>query len=606
MFKLLRSKAKVFYWVIAGSFFLFLGLGGLTGRGCQAPGSNPYETGVIGSVNGRALSSQDYDFTVRQQTALMRQQTPGGELNANQYAAARERAWQEMVRNALVEEAIAKRKIKVSDQEVLDAFQNNPPMELLNAYRDENGAIDLERYFADLQNPEADWSRAEDFVRDVYLPRMKLMDEIAADAFVSDEEVRAEYVRQTGRAVAEYMGLAFAALDDGFEPTDEAIGAWYDAHPDDYRRPARARVQAVRFAKEASETDYEEIRAFMADIREEIVSGKKDFATAAAEYSEDGTARNGGDLGTFDRNRMVEPFTEVAFSLPVGEISQPVRTQFGWHLIEVLAQDRDKDTDEVYQVHARHILLKVTPGPATLDLLREAAEAFRARVDGGSFAATAEAEAMDLVEPEPFVAGRDIPGLAMTLAGGSWAHSAEPGAVSPVFENEQFYYVVHKVEELPAGPAPLADVRGQVALAVRQDHSRTAVRAKLGPAVGEVQMGTGMAVAAGNHGLAHAVTDTFTINANVTDIGYGTPFNAAAINGTVGELVPEVETPRGLYALVPLWIAPFDEADFAARREGIRAALLQNRQAEIVEQWLAERQEAARIEDHRAALGMGV
>ena len=47
----------------------------------------------------------------------------------------------------------------------------------------------------------------------------------------------------------------------------------------------------------------------------------------------DSTAENGGDLGTFDRARMVEPFTEVAFSLPVGQISEPVQTQSGVHLI---------------------------------------------------------------------------------------------------------------------------------------------------------------------------------------------------------------------------------------------------------------------------------
>ncbi len=606
MFKILRSKAKVFYWVIAGSFFLFLGLGGLTGRGCQPPGSSSYEAGVVGSVNGKAISAQDYDFTVRQQTAMLRQQAPGGDLNANQYATARERAWQQMVRSSLLEQAIAKRGIKVSDAEVLATFRDNPPMELLNAYRDENGAIDLERYYADLQNPEADWSRAEAYVRDIYLPNLRFMEEISAGAVVTDEEVRQEYARQTGRAVAEYMGQAFAELGDGFEPADEALQAWYDAHLEDYQRPARARVQAVRFAKEASDADYEDVRQFIAEIREEIVSGRKDFAAAAAEYSEDGSARSGGDLGTFDRNRMVAPFTEAAFALPVGEISEPVRTRFGYHLIEVLSQDRDKDSGEVYQISARHILLKVSPGPTTLDLLRESAEAFLSRVNGSNFAATAQAEAMDLVEPDAFIAGRDLPTLPMSLAGSNWAFAAKPGAVSPVFENDQFMYVVHKLEELPAGPSPLEDVRGQVALAVRQDHNREAARAKLAPAVGEAQMGTALAVAAANHGLAHALTDTFTINGNVENVGYGTAFNAAAINGTVGQLVPEVETPRGIYALVPRWIAPFDEADFAARLEGLRGALLQRKQGEIMEQWFTEQEAQAKIEDHRAAMGMGV
>jgi len=604
MFKFMRSQAKFMYWFIALTFLGFGALGGFGGKfGCGKDGGPRMESGVVGSVNGHKLMAQDYDYAVRNQTAAMRQQAPNGELNANQYATARERAWDAMVRQALMDEAIAKRGIKVTDQDVLDAFRNNPPMELLNGYRDENGNIDIQRYFADLQNPEVDWSRAEDYVRNVYLPQLKFMQEITADAVVSDDEVREEYVRQTGRAVADWMGLPYADLKDGYEPSDAEIEAWYAAHTADYERPARVRVEAVRFAKEPSDKDYEDVRTFMNEIREQIVSGRKDFATAAAEYSEDGTAKAGGDLGVFDRKRMVDAFSDAAFSLPVGEISEPVKTRFGYHLIEVLEQIRNKDTGEVDQVHARHILLRVTAGPETLDLLREHADQFRGRVDGGNFASTASAEGLDLVAADPFIQGRDIPALPMTLAGSNWAFAAKDGQVSQVFENDQMFYVVHKLEQLPAAPAPLDEVRGQVALALRQDHNRSAVRAMLSPAVGEVQMGTAMAVAAANHGLKTAVTDTFTINGNVTDIGYGTPFNAAAINGTVGQVVPEVETLRGLFALVPLWIQPVDEADYAARKEGIRAALLQRKQGEMLEAWFTQARESAKIVDHRTAMG---
>ena len=98
------------------------------------------------------------------------------------------------------------------------------------------------------------------------------------------------------------------------------------------------------------------------------------FEQAAAQYSEDqSNALKGGELGRFDRNRMVAPFTEVAFSLPVGEISEPVRTDFGYHLIEVLDQQADAESGEVYEVEARHILLRVNPGPATLDLIQQMA-----------------------------------------------------------------------------------------------------------------------------------------------------------------------------------------------------------------------------------------
>ena len=147
MFKFLRSKAKIFYWVIAATFILFLFLGGLTGRGCQPPGSGKYEAGVIGSVNGTRIMSQEFEFTYRQQLAQMRQGANTRDLTSNQYASARQMAWDYMVRNIIIEQAIQEYDIMVSDEEVLDTFQNNPPPELLAAYRDENGQVDLNRYF---------------------------------------------------------------------------------------------------------------------------------------------------------------------------------------------------------------------------------------------------------------------------------------------------------------------------------------------------------------------------------------------------------------------------------------------------------------------------
>ena len=71
------------------------------------------------------------------------------------------------------------------------------------------------------------------------------------------------------------------------------------------------------------------------EVREEIAHGK-DFGEAAAEHSSCPSAKEGGSLGSFGPGRMVKEFDEVVFGdLPVGEVSEPVQTQFGWHLIEV-------------------------------------------------------------------------------------------------------------------------------------------------------------------------------------------------------------------------------------------------------------------------------
>lgn len=599
MFKFLRSQAKVFYWVIAATFILFLFLGGMTGRGCTAPGSKNIEAGVIGTVNGTKIMGQQYEYAIQQQRAQMRQQAQNRELNANQMAAASQQAWDSLVQAALFQEAIDEMGITVTDEEVLSVFENSPPPELLARYRDESGNVDINQYFADLQNPAIDWSQQEAYIRAI-LPWQKLTDVLSADATVTEEEIRQEYARQTGRAVAEYVGVNLADLELDFEASETEINEWFQSHPDDYQVPAKSTCRVVKWAKEPSDLDYAEVLEFMNEIREELVSGQKTFEAAAVEYSEDATsAVQGGDLGVFDRSRMVAAFTEPAFNLAVGEISQPVKTKFGYHLIEVIRQSIDEDTGEVYEINARHILLKVTPGLDTLDLLREAADNFVSRVDGASFVTTAEAEALDLMAEAEFNQGRDITGLPLSLAASNWVFGASAGQVSRPFENRETIYVVMAGETTPAGLAPLDEVTSRVALAVNKDRQMAAAKARISPVVGEIQMGRTMAEAAANAGFEHVVTDTFTVNGNVPGVGYGTEFNKAAIDGVVGVLVPEVETLRGVFALVPLWISPFDQAEFDSRQAGIRGALLSRAQNLIVEEWYTARLETAEIEDYR-------
>lgn len=89
-----------------------------------------------------------------------------------------------------------------------------------------------------------------------------------------------------------------------------------------------------------------EALALAQELRQRILDGE-DFATLAQEYSDDpGSAANGGDLGWFGRGVMVPAFEEAAFSLAVGEVSEPIKTDFGYHLIEVLEKDPNHPKDE--------------------------------------------------------------------------------------------------------------------------------------------------------------------------------------------------------------------------------------------------------------------
>jgi peptidyl-prolyl cis-trans isomerase C len=123
---------------------------------------------------------------------------------------------------------------------------------------------------------------------------------------------------------------------------DEAeVRKYYEEHKSDYLQ-VKARHILIRYKgssvplkKDAKELTEEEALAKAQDIRKKLLDGA-DFATLAKAESDDaGSGANGGDLGTFGHGRMVPAFEKVAFTIPVGELSEPVKSQFGYHIIKV-------------------------------------------------------------------------------------------------------------------------------------------------------------------------------------------------------------------------------------------------------------------------------
>jgi len=111
--------------------------------------------------------------------------------------------------------------------------------------------------------------------------------------------------------------------------------------------------------KEATPAQDEEILKKIQDIRKEIIAGK-DFGDAAFEYSEDPSAKNNkGNLGYFTAFQMVVPFENAAFTTPVGQVSEPVRSQFGYHLLKV--HDIRPNQGEILVAH----IMKMFPQDAT-------------------------------------------------------------------------------------------------------------------------------------------------------------------------------------------------------------------------------------------------
>ena len=112
----------------------------------------------------------------------------------------------------------------------------------------------------------------------------------------------------------------------------------YLAHLEKYRQPEQVHARHILIRVAPGEDDAK-AKARIEAIRQEIQSGRIDFETAARKYSQDrGSAAKGGDLGFFPKGRMVKSFEKAAFALESGQLSEPVRSPFGWHLILVEAK----------------------------------------------------------------------------------------------------------------------------------------------------------------------------------------------------------------------------------------------------------------------------
>lgn len=123
------------------------------------------------------------------------------------------------------------------------------------------------------------------------------------------------------------------------------------------------------------------------------IEGGEDFAAVAAEVSTDtGTAQDGGDLGWFPQGAMITEFDKAAFSQEIGKISDPIQTQYGWHLVEVLARE-DRELDQTSLNRAKSVAYSKWLTSATLSGVEDFWKASDAPVDNSDFAKAQAASA---------------------------------------------------------------------------------------------------------------------------------------------------------------------------------------------------------------------
>lgn len=497
MLKLMRENAgswiiKILLGIVV-LVFIFLGIG---------PGRTNNDN-VAAVVNKKTISMDEYRFTYH--NMLQRYKGQFGE-NMSPELLKMLNLEQNTLESLIDREVLLQEAEKMGIDVTVEEVQNE--IKGIGAFQ-ENGQFSPGKYQNYIRYTNQSPSFFESMQREEMIIQ-KLRKLFGDTATVSEAEVKAFFIWEKMTAAIDYVLFKAADVKD-VKPTDEDIKLHYEAHKNQYRSQPEAKVSFLRFSADdykdaATVTDegvakyYEENRSrfetpktvearhilikVAADATEEEVAEKElkarqvydmaikddqDFAELAKTWSEGPTKDNGGYLGTFAEGKMVKPFSDQAFSMKEGDISEPVRTEFGWHVIKV-----EKVNPEVKRQLAEvkdEIVETLTREQAENKAYEEVDLVYDGIISGNTMEQSAEITGLPLVETDWFtqVAGPSKADAAIRRDIAKTAFAMSENGISDILELGGNYYIVKVTGKKDADVLPLEDVMDRV----KRDLTRT-------------------------------------------------------------------------------------------------------------------------------------
>ena len=618
--QLLRKKTKTIMIIVAASFlvgFVFLQLGVGTSKRSNQPTPN------IGVINGVKVSYNDFYETQNDIISQLKAQGRN-DLTEEDYDRIEQQTWNELVFQILVQQEIERRNIEVSDEEVREYLINNPPEFIQsNENFQVNGKFDQEQYLQILNAPENQQFAAslEDYIRKI-LPQIKLSNQITYGIHFTDAALLRTYKERKEQVKAGYVFFDPSSLNDDndnqetpddegllplkedpYLPSNEEILSYYDAHQKDFIDEERAILQYIEFSVSPTQKDTMDARNKAVALVERIKGGE-DFGDLAKEFSADpATAEKGGDLGFLHRGEMLSAIEDAAFSMAAGELSDPILTPRGWHIIRV---DERRIRDKKDEVKVRHILVPIKVSLATRDsvygLIRDIFNDLREEV--GSFEEITSAYNVPVKTTTPFTRNDFIPELGPIMREASeFAFSQKTGAVSQSITRVGRVFILHVHDKIQERLKTLEEVRGEIQDLLSEEKKMEILRKRAETLLAEANRKGNLKEAASAMELEYRVTPLFSRRDFVPNIGRGNAFIGYAHALPQGKIGGPVKTEKGFYIIEVLERKEIDMAAFEEAKESLRTELINREKAGAFERWFSSLLEEAEIEDNRLFFG---
>ena len=462
--------------------------------------------------------------------------------------------------NTVLEELIEKRLIGleaeriglgITDQEIQDTILSYPAFQ-------NNGRFDQNRYHALLGNNRMTPMDFEEAIKHDLL-QAKVMHFLSTFMPVSNHEALDNYSFSNEQVKISYVQFAPKDYKKSVKVDDTEMGTYFEENKENYRIPEKIKISHItidpaafkddvkledqrieyyyednlekfkvekeikarhilfRVSPEASEEEENKIKEKALSVLEEARKNK-DFAALAKKYSEGPTAEKGGDLGYFSRGRMVEPFEDVAFGMEKGEISDLVRTEFGFHIIKVeeIKEARTKPFEEVKKQIER-TLLNHESGVLAYNRAIDLLDHLPYDVD---LARYAEENNVPMRVTGFFSQDQPVPGIGGDVKFRESLFALDKGDVSQMVELNNKYYIIQVVDKQASYLPEIEEVSANVKNDFINHLSAIAAKTAAEKYLEQLRQGKDWETLAKENKLKPQVTDFFTRQRLPPIIGY--------------------------------------------------------------------------------------
>ncbi len=605
----------------------------LRGSGADATSGD-----TIASVEGRAITSGEFRRTYQAQLQAYRS-AYGGNMSEQllKQLGIEQQILQQMVDEQASLAEARKLGINVSDEEVRQRIFAIP------AFQDNGHFIGEQRYqqLLRLQRPPLSPSDFEDGIRRS-LTVEKLRASLTDWLSVPEKELEQEYRRRNDKvklAVVSFMADKFRSQATA---TDQEVAAHFEAHKNEFKIPEKRKIRfllidvdvlrakvvvppadverayqdnieqystpeqirASHILLKTEGKDDAAVKAKIEDILKQARAGA-DFGDLAKKYSEDDSnAKNGGDLDYFGRGKMVPEFDAIAFTLQPGQISDVVKTQFGYHVIKLtdkkvgttrtLAELRQQLTDQLSYERAQ-----AQAADLSASLEKQITKA-------SDLDKVAKAQGLTVQESGFFARDEPILGLGPSPEAAARAFEMKTGEVSPALRASRGFAFVTTTARQDSYVPKVDEVKDRVRDEVIKLKARELSRQKAAEVAAKLKTAPDFEKAAKAAGAEAKTTELIARDAPIPDLGVAPAVEEAAFKMAVGATSDPIPVDNGTAIIKVVEKQEVTPSDYALARDKFREELLTDRRNRFFGAYMMKAKKGMKIEVNREQLQKAV